>query len=195
MSNQSAHQPASKNFTLEMNQKRPHFLACSQLQSIVTTAGAGIFMGNPGTDQDVARKRRVCLKFMAVCENYHTILSRGTKCSSAKRKIEKLLNSNIHLSHWLEDAFTGCFLKPEYTMKVINDVSLLFLKGIILQRWCCYQWLLLIMLLTLSMYLTNLYTAFSLAILPPYPLLLLFLAPFCLSTTSVSFSLVIAQLN
>lgn len=93
---------------------------------------------------------------MAVCENYHTILSHGTKCSSAKRKIEKLLNSNIHLSHWLEDAFTGCFLKPEYTMKVINDVSLLFLKGIILQRWCCYQCLLLIMLLTLSMHLTNL---------------------------------------
>lgn len=107
----------------------------------------------------------------------------GQKCNSAKRKTEKLLNSNIQLSHWLEDAFRGCFLKPEHTMKVINDISLLLLKGIILQHQCCYQLLLLIMLLTLPTYLTYLYTAFSRAILPLYPLLLLFPAPFCPSTS------------
>lgn len=127
------------------------------------------------------KKKGVC-QVLVVCRNYHTILSPGTKCNLVKRKIEKLLNSNIHLSHWLEDAFTGCFLKPKYTMKVISDVSLLFLKGIILHQ-CHYQWLLLTMLLTLTMYLTNLYTAFPLAILPPYPLLLPFLAPLCPSTS------------
>lgn len=144
--------------------------------------------GKPRYQLGCGKKKKSVSQVYNSLWNHHTILSPATKCNSAKRKTEKLLNSNIHLSHWLEDAFTGCFLKPEHTMKVINDTSLLFLKGIILQHQCCYQRLLLIMLLTLPMYLTNLYTTFLLGIPPLYPLLLLLLAPFCPSTSFCNIS-------
>lgn len=104
-------------------------------------------------------KGRGCLKFRVACENGHIILSHRTKCSSAKRKTEKLLNSK----------------KSKQTMKVIN-----FFKELILQPLCCYLWLLLLMPIILPTNLTNIFMSFSLAILPPYLLLLLFLAPFCL---------------
>lgn len=134
-----------------------------------------------------------------VCGNYHTLLSHGTKRNWAKRKRIKLLNSTTHLSHWFEDAFTGWFLKPEHTTKVINDISLLFLKG--------YNFTMPVLPpMAITDHASNFahvphkslrYTAFPLAILPPYALLLLFLAPFCPSTSLLQhhWASVIAQLN
>lgn len=119
------------------------------------------------------QEKEECLKFIVACDNYHTILTHGTKRNWAKRETEKLLNSNIHLRH--------CFHRLLSEARTHNEDN---------QQHFITKGYYFTMPVLPPMAITDHAPNFAHvphkslhSFLPPYPLLLLFLAPFCPSTS------------